>query len=76
VEVGERVTGASQFSAGTEIMRIANLDVLEVNVEVNENDIVRVTLLDTAIIEVDAYLDKKFKGLVTEIATSANTILM
>jgi len=73
VEVGERVTGASQFSAGTEIMRIANLDVLEVNVEVNENDIVRVTLLDTAIIEVDAYLDKKFKGLVTEIATSANT---
>jgi len=73
VEVGERVTGASQFSAGTEIMRIANLDILEVNVEVNENDIVRVTLLDTAIIEVDAYLDKKFKGLVTEIATSANT---
>ncbi len=74
VEVGERVTGASQFSAGTEIMRIANLDVLEVNVEVNENDIVRVSLFDTAIIEVDAYLDKKFKGIVTEIATSANTV--
>ena len=74
VEVGERVTGASQFSAGTEIMRIANLDVLEVNVEVNENDIVRVSLFDTAIIEVDAYLDKKFKGVVTEIATSANTV--
>ncbi|PLX03252.1 MAG: efflux RND transporter periplasmic adaptor subunit [Marinilabiliales bacterium] len=74
VEVGERVTGASQFSAGTEIMRIANLDVLEVNVEVNENDIVRVTLYDTAIIEVDAYLDKEFKGIVTEIATSANTV--
>jgi len=73
VEVGERVTGASQFSAGTEIMRIANLDVLEVNVEVNENDIVRVSLNDTAIIEVDAYLGKEFKGLVTEIATSANT---
>jgi HlyD family secretion protein len=73
VEVGERVTGASQFSAGTEIMRIANLDVLEVNVEVNENDIVRVSLNDTAIIEVDAYLDHKFKGIVTEIATSANT---
>ena len=73
VEVGERVTGASQFSAGTEIMRIANLDVLEVNVEVNENDIVRVALFDTAIIEVDAYLDRKFKGVVTEIATSANT---
>ncbi len=74
VEEGERVTGASQFSAGTEIMRIANLDILEVNVEVNENDIVRVNLLDTAIIEVDAYLDIEFKGLVTEIATSANTI--
>ena len=73
VEVGERVTGASQFSAGTEIMRIANLDVLEVNVEVNENDIVQVSLNDTALIEVDAYLDRKFKGLVTEIATSANT---
>lgn len=74
VEEGERVTGASQFSAGTEIMRIANLDVLEVNVEVNENDIVRVALNDTAIIEVDAYLDRKFKGIVTEIATSANTV--
>ena len=73
VEVGERVTGASQFSAGTEIMRIANLDVLEANVEVNENDIVRVSLNDTALIEVDAYLDHKFKGIVTEIATSANT---
>jgi len=74
IEVGERVTGASQFSAGTEIMRIANLDVLEVNVEVNENDIVRVSLFDTAVIEVDAYLDKNFKGIVTEIATSANTL--
>ncbi len=73
VEVGERVTGASQFSAGTEIMRIANLDILEVNVEVNENDIVRVSLNDTATIEVDAYLDHVFKGIVTEIATSANT---
>ncbi len=73
VEVGERVTGASQFSSGTEIMRIANLDVMEVNVEVNETDIVRVSLLDTALIEVDAYLDRKFKGVVTEIATSANT---
>ncbi len=74
VEVGERVTGASQFSAGTEVMRIANLDVLEVNVEVNENDIVRVSLFDTTIIEVDAYLNREFKGLVTEIATSANTV--
>lgn len=74
VEKGERVTGASQFSAGTEIMRIANLESMEVNVEVNENDIVRVSLADTCLIEVDAYLDKKFKGIVTEISTSANTV--
>ncbi len=73
IEVGERVTGASQFSSGTEIMRIANLDNLEVKVEVNENDIVRLSLNDTAEIEVDAYLDRKFKGIVSEIATSANT---
>jgi len=73
VEKGERVQGASQFSAGTELMRIANLDNMEVHVEVNENDIVRVSLGDTAIIEVDAYLKEKFKGVVTEIATSANT---
>jgi len=73
VEVGERVTGASQFSSGTEIMRIANLNVMEVNVEVNETDIVRIALHDTALIEVDAYLDRKFKGIITEIATSANT---
>ncbi len=73
VEQGERVTGASQFSSGTEIMRIANLNEMEAQVEVNENDIVRVSVGDTALIEVDAYLNRKFKGLVTEIATSANT---
>ncbi len=73
VEVGERVTGASQFSAGTEIMRIANLNAMEANVEVNENDIVRVAINDTCEIEVDAYLNKKFIGEVIEIATSANT---
>lgn len=73
VEKGERVTGASQFSAGTEIMRIADLQNMEVNVEVNENDIIRVEMYDTCIIEVDAYLNKKFKGVVTEISTSANT---
>ena len=73
VEKGERVTGASQFSSGTEIMRIANLNEMEAQVEVNENDIVRVNLGDTALIEVDAYLNRKFKGIVTEIATSANT---
>lgn len=73
IEVGERVTGASQFSAGTEIMRIANLNAMEVKVEVSENDIPRVKLNDTCLIEVDAYLNRKFKGYVTEIATSANT---
>lgn len=74
VEQGERVTGASQFSSGTEVMRIANLQNMEVNVEVNENDIVRVSLFDTCSIEVDAYLNHEFLGVVTEIATSANTI--
>ncbi|HTX89028.1 MAG TPA: efflux RND transporter periplasmic adaptor subunit, partial [Bacteroidales bacterium] len=73
VEKGERVTGASQFSSGTEIMTIANLNEMQVLVEVNENDIVRVHMGDTALIEVDAYLNRKFKGVVTEIATSANT---
>jgi HlyD family secretion protein len=71
VEKGERVTGASQFSSGTEIMRIANLERMIVLVEVNENDIVRVNLNDTCVIEVDAYLNNKFMGVVTEIATSA-----
>lgn len=72
IEKGERVTGASQFSSGTEIMRIANLERMIVIVEVNENDIVRVNINDTCIIEVDAYLSTKFKGVVTEISTSAN----
>jgi HlyD family secretion protein len=74
VEQGERVVGASQFSSGTEIMRIANLRSMEVKVSVSENDIVRVSLGDTCIVEVDAYLDNLFKGLVTEIATSAETL--
>lgn len=71
-EVGERVTGASQFSAGTEIMRIANLNNMEAQVDVSENDIIRVHIGDTALIEVDAYLGRKFKGIVTQIANSAN----
>ncbi|HKR05888.1 MAG TPA: efflux RND transporter periplasmic adaptor subunit [Bacteroidia bacterium] len=71
VEKGERVVGTSQM-AGTEIMRIANLNEMEVSVDVSENDIVRVHLNDTAIIDVDAYMDRKFKGIVTEIANSAN----
>lgn len=72
VEKGERVSGASQFSAGTELMRIANLSNMEAVVNVNENDIVRIHLNDTCLIEVDAYMNRKFKGLVTEIATSAD----
>lgn len=71
VEVGERVVGTIQM-AGTELLRIANLNLMEVKVDVNENDIVRVHIGDTAIIEVDAYLGKKFKGVVTEIANSAS----
>lgn len=70
-EVGERVVGTAQMS-GTEILRVANLDLMEVLVEVNENDIIQVELGDTAIIEVDAYLNEEFKGAVTEIANSAN----
>lgn len=74
IEKGERVAGASQFGSGTEILRIANLQTMEVNVSVNENDIVRITLHDTAFVEVDAYQNRKFKGIVTEISTSANTV--
>ncbi|MDR3184826.1 MAG: efflux RND transporter periplasmic adaptor subunit [Prevotellaceae bacterium] len=72
VEIGERVVGTTQM-AGTEMLRIANLDQMEVLVQVNENDIVRVNLNDTASIEVDAYHNKKFKGVVTQIANSAIT---
>ena len=73
VEQGERVVGTSQM-AGTEIMRLANLNNMEVRVNVNENDIVRVTLGDTADIEVDSYTTagRKFKGIVTEVANTAN----
>jgi HlyD family secretion protein len=71
-EKGERVVGTAQME-GTEIMRLANLNEMEVSVDVNENDIVRVHNGDTSLIEVDAYLDRKFKGIVTEIANSANT---
>ena len=73
VEQGERVVGTSQM-AGTELMRISNINEMEVNVDVNENDIVRVKNSDTADIEIDAYLDRKFKGVVTEIGNSANTV--
>jgi HlyD family secretion protein len=72
VEKGERVVGTDLMS-GTEILRVANLDRMEVLTEVNENDIVRVKLNDSAMIEVDAFPDRKFKGIVTEIANSAIT---
>ncbi len=73
VELGERVLGTSQMT-GTEIMRIANLNSMEVSIDVNENDINRLSIGDTAIVEVDAFLDKKFKGIVTEIANSASVV--
>lgn len=72
VELGERVAGTN-LMAGTEMLRVADLSRMEAQVEVNENDIVRVNVGDTAIIEVDAYLDHKFRGVVTEIANSAKT---
>ena len=71
VEQGEKVVGTNQF-AGTELMTIADLSKMEVKVEVNENDIVNVEKFDTANVEIDAYLKRKFSGLVTEIASSAN----
>jgi len=70
VELGERVVGTQQM-AGTEILRVANLSNMEVEVDVNENDIVKVQIGDSTIVEVDAYLKKEFKGIVTEIANSA-----
>lgn len=70
VELGERVVGTQQMT-GTEILRVANLNNMEVEVDVNENDIVKVNIGDTTIVEVDAYLKKEFKGVVTEIANSA-----
>ncbi|HEY4785795.1 MAG TPA: efflux RND transporter periplasmic adaptor subunit, partial [Bacteroidales bacterium] len=72
VETGERVVGTSMM-AGTELLTIADLNRMEVLVDVNENDIVRVSMTDTALVEVDAYLGQKFKGIVTEIANSATT---
>merc|ERR1711879_933751 len=70
VELGERVLGNSQM-AGTDMMRVSLLDKMEVLVEVNENDIVNISNLDTARIEVDAYPERRFDGIVTEIANSA-----
>jgi HlyD family secretion protein len=71
VKKGERVVGTAQM-AGTEMMRVANMSGLEVRVDVGENDIVKVSVGDSADVEVDAYNNRKFKGIVTQIAASTN----
>ena len=73
-ELGERVVGTQQM-AGTEILRVANLNNMEVEVDVNENDIVKIEIGDEANVEVDAYLKKQFKGVVTSISNSASSDL-
>ena len=73
VEKGERVVGTSQM-AGTEMLRIADFEMMEVLVDVNENDIIRISKGDTADIEVDAYPGRRFKGVVTQIANSAKNL--
>ncbi len=72
VEEGERVVGTDQMS-GTKMMNVSELQDMEVDVEVNENDIVRVAVGDTAEVEVDAYLDQDFKGIVTEMSNTASS---
>jgi HlyD family secretion protein len=72
VELGERVLGTQQMT-GTEILRVANLANMEVEVDVNENDIVKISIGDSTNISVDAYLKKEFKGIVTSISNSAST---
>lgn len=70
VEIGQRVVGTQQM-AGTPLMNVADMKNMEVEVEINENDIVKVGLGDSAIVEVDAYMKEQFKGVVTEISSSA-----
>jgi HlyD family secretion protein len=72
VKLGERVVGTAQM-AGTELIRIADLNNMQAEVDVNENDVLRISLNDTADIEVDAYPKKKFQGLVTEVSYSPTT---
>lgn len=72
VEQGERVVGTIQMT-GTELMRIADLNAMEVRVEVSENDVPSVKIGDVAEVEVDAYLNRTFKGRVTQIANSSTT---
>ena len=70
VKKGERVVGTAQM-AGTEMLRVADMKLIEVRVNVGENDIPKVHLGDSALVEVDAYNNRKFKGLVTKIASSS-----
>ena len=72
VKLGERVVGTAQM-AGTELIRIADLDRMQAEVDVSENDVLKVKVGDTASVEVDAYLNKKFMGVVSEIAYSSST---
>jgi len=72
VKLGERVVGTAQM-AGTELVRIADLDHMQAEVDVSENDVLKVKIGDTASVEVDAYLNKKFKGVVSEIAYSSTS---
>jgi len=71
VKKGEKVAGNS-FNIGTEMMRIADMSKIEVRVDVGENDVPKVKLGDSAIVNIDAYPDRKFKGVVTQIASSNN----
>ena len=73
IEIGERVVGTAQMS-GTEILSLANLNEMEVVVEVNENDILNVEIGDKVDIEVDALANQNFKGIVSEIANSADYV--
>jgi HlyD family secretion protein len=73
VKKGERVAGNS-FNVGTEMMRVADMSVMEVRVDVGENDVPKVILGDSALIEVDAYNNRKFKGIVTQIAASSKGV--
>ncbi|HEX5652921.1 MAG TPA: efflux RND transporter periplasmic adaptor subunit [Chitinophagaceae bacterium] len=76
VKKGESVAGNS-FNVGTEMMTVADMAVLEVRVNVGENDIVKINIGDSADVEVDAYNNRKFKGIVTKIASStASTSVM
>ncbi len=74
IKKGERVAG-NNFSLGTEILRVADMSRIEVRVDVSENDIPKVKVGDSAVIEVDAYNNRKFKGVVTKISSSSTSAL-